>query len=297
MTRFSTRAFPRLLGIALALTGLAGGQAGAQLRLNVSCDRGRYIIHEPVQVTLRIRNDSGNALSFGEAAPGRPLLSLVCQREDATTRETREADALIRGLELAPGQEKTLTFAINDNFGLARPGRFAITAQVGHPRFQSDLRTQPAQFEVREGTPEWSHDLGVPALDPEAPIRDRRATLLVFPEEKFDIYCLQIQDDDTLYALLRLGRRIIAAPPQCEIDAMSNIHVLMRLRSRLLVHRVYDYNGSLRQQKFYGLSSTTPELYRDTQTGRVSVVGGKMAQEGVDYTLSRDDNSVVEETP
>ncbi len=274
----------RVLAAMLMLAGGLGRPALAQLRLGAATDRDRYIAYEPIQLSLRIRNDSGNALTF-EEYPGREALRLTCQRDGVLRPETRNATALIEGLQLAPGQERVLTVQINENFTVAKGGRYELTAQIGHPRFRFDFRTQPILFEVLEGAPEWTRELGVPELDDAAPIRDRQVSLLVVPDKPYPIYALQVRDDEFIYALKRLGRRIIAAPPDCDIDAMSNIHILMRLSSRLFVHRVFDYNGGLKQEGFRVLDNTTPGLYRDPDKGVIRVVGGSAAVEGTDYTI------------
>ena len=117
-------------------------------------------------------------------------------------------------------------------------------------------------------------------------IPSRRVTLLLFHDRSGDIYCLRVEDAEMVYGLVRLGSRISGAEPECDIDGASNIHVLFQMQSRLCAYRVYDYNAQLKQEKYYVADNTIPHLVRDPDIGRISLTGGRLGTEGVDFDLN-----------
>jgi hypothetical protein len=75
--------------------------------------------------------------------------------------------------------------------------------------------------------------------------------------------------------------------PACDVDAVSNTHVLFQIKSRLYKYCVYDYNGVLKQDRFYlPAGDVPPRLHRDPDIGRIMILGGRIGVPGIDFALT-----------
>lgn len=257
--------------------------AFGQLGVKLETDRAKYVRYEPVKCQLTLRNYSGNSLVFS-AEEGRGDLHFV-----VVAGEEREARAIdpdanpVAGLILGAGETRKLQLVLNALYDMQKEGVYTIYAQVGHPRLKDDFRTDHVVIEIRDGLPLWSRKVGMPGTDTVDPIQPRTVTLLMFNGKDGDEYCMRVEDGDLVYGLARLGRRIAGGKPECDVDAVSNVHALLQIRSRLYAYHVYDLNLALKQTRFYMPDQTLPHLVRDPDIGRIMVVGGRVAVEGVDY--------------
>ena len=261
------------------------GSASAQIALGIDCDRHRYIAYEKINLTLTIRNDSGNTLEF---ATDDLLQVTVVDEAGELAGKLRNPGAILKELKLPSGATRSISFVLNTYYAMQNESDYEVYVQVGHPRLRSDFRSNRLLIEVRSGTVAWTRTFGLPALKPNSEITSRQATLLRFQEKEGEIYCLRIEDRDSVYSVSRLARRIIGSEPEGEIDALGNIHILLRIKARLFLYHVYTYNGELKQEKLYAIDETQPSLYRDPDLGKVAVIGGRPALRGVDYVLPGD---------
>lgn len=151
-----------------------------------------------------------------------------------------------------------------------------------------DYRSPRIRLEVRKGFSVWQQSFGLPSAGQDEMIINRTASLLRFNDREREIYCLQVEDDNFVYMVNRIAQHITGARPRGKIDALSNIHIFLRIKSRLFMHQIYDYHGVLKQEKYYTFDQGAPSLRRDQQTGSIIVVGGRKAMRGIDYFLPDD---------
>lgn len=276
------------LVLALALTAC---HAQAQLAVGINTNRHRYIAYEPIKVGLTIRNDSGNSLVFD----GDELLHFVIiDNKGELAMPLRNVGQVLDGLEMRSGSVHTVEFALNTYFAMQNESDYEIYAQVGHPRLTSDFRSNRIIIEVRRGSVVWERSFGLPARTENDDIDMRQAKLLRYQEKETDVYCLRIEDQDSVYSVSRIADRIIGANPECEVDAMGNIHIFLRIRARLFIYQVYTHEGELKQEKLYAIEETRPGLYHDPDLGKVTVIGGRPAIRGSDYVLPGDETPTFE---
>ena len=69
------------------------------------------------------------------------------------------------------------------------------------------------------------------------------------------------------------------------IDARSHFHFLTQTQPRLFSYWIFDPNGKIKKTAHYMVDPAfpIPRMIRDPDIGRVMVVGGVRAKEGVDY--------------
>ncbi len=276
-------------GLTLCLVATLSMSSWADIGVDITFDRNRYLKYEPINVTLALRNDTGNFLEFGSGERRQGTLFFNVRTGDGTMLPSmRDPSELLDDLQMPPGSTKRVTFAFNQFFSLQRQADYTIYGQIRHDRTAYDYRSPRRRIEVRKGQSVWERSFGLPGQDDQAVIKTRTAILLRFSERSRDIYCLQIEDEDYVYMVHRVARHIAGSRPRGEIDGMSNIHLFMRIESRIFMHQVYDPHGELKQERFYTFDQGPPSLYRDSRTGRVSIVGGRRAVRGRDYMLPED---------
>ena len=286
------RLFPHLhlpvwiagIHVALVVLMLSMASASGQVGVSLRVDRQRYLRYEPVNATVTLRNYSGNSLVFGKGEELQGSITFEITDPygrdiDAFDQELNFAENLI----LAPGETRALRLVLNNYYNLQKPGHYRIAARVGHRRMRKDVRSDDIMVDIKKGTLVWSKQIGIPNADPAGDIRSRQVSLLIFETDDVDRYCLLVEDAKQVYGVIRLGRRILGAEPSYDVDAMSNIHILIQNQPRLYRYRVYNYNAELRQEEYYIVEKTIPRLVRDPEVGRVSVEGGREAVAGVDY--------------
>ena len=278
---------PALRHVAVAVWLAAGfltpvfGQIGIGLKL----DRHKYLSYEPIQAEITLRNDTGNTLVFDANSKENRLL-LNVEDDHGLHIQPRTQTNVVAGLILGAGETRKLQFALNALFGMNRPGMYKVTAQVGHVRLSGMYEDGPVTVPVISGISVWSREFGLPVDNSGDPIALRKVSLLIFPDGKHDLYALQLEDEKSVYGVVRLGPRFGANRPQCEVDAFSNIHVLHLIRPRLVEYRVLDCNFNPKVHRYYTVNNASPKLQRDAEIGQIMVVGGELAVEGRDYTLA-----------
>ena len=276
---------PALAGaVAVMAATLLPLPAIAQIGINLKTDRAKYFRYEPILAEVTLCNFTGNPLLFGEDDTAQGYLKLIV--EDAQGMQLPMDDPKANpavGLLLGAGETKSVKITLNNLFNLQKEGAYTIHAVIGHGRLTQDFRSDALTVSVTAGRVVWTRDFGLPSADPVKPIVSRKASLLLFPDKKHDLFALFIEDAQLVYGVARLGSRISGAAPQCDVDALSNIHVLLMIKPRLVEYRVYDCNLQLKQRRFYMIDGSTPMLQRDPDVGRGMVVGGRLAEEGKDY--------------
>lgn len=271
----------------------------AQVSLTVEADRERYIAYEPVEMTVTVRNDTGNRLYFGEKGEYGALRLVVTNLRGEPVGTLTGKVNPAAGLLLPTGARKSITVPINSYFNVKAHGDYEVRARLTHRRLPTDFLSERVFFQVRDGAPLWERTVGMPvSTDSAQVIPMRHCSVNVFHSDGRDICFLRIQDDDYVYATVRLGPRVKSVDPQCEVDARSRIHILMQVEPRFFRYLVYDLNGELEKkavymaelsgpQKLFITRDDVPHLIRDPDIGRVMVSGGRVAVDGVDYNIEK----------
>jgi len=272
---------------ALFLVGLSSACL-AQLGIALESNFDRYLRYEPIEITVVIRNYSGNTLVFSdEGSTNRGHLFFTIETHgNAPVKRVDSRANPVTDLVLGAGETRELSLALNTIYDLQNEGGYTVTAQIGHRRLPNDYQSNPITFEVREGIPIVTRNLGLPSTSSTAAIQALKASLLLFNDGKGALYCLRVEDDTNVYGTVRLGPQIAGAPPQMDADAASDIHVLLQSAPRLYSYSVYTIKNRevrLRQQRFYVAETDVPTLTREP--GYLKVINGRPAVEGEDYEI------------
>lgn len=273
--------------------------AHAQVDMTVTTDRKIYLPYEPITLVIGIKNSSGNALSIKEWKDG----FVNCEIQDVLGRtpaiypkllQKPPANAtsqmvarvnLAMDLELPAGAKLNTKVRLNNFYALAAPGNYQVRVRFSHRRLPMDLLSKPISLTVKRGTEIMSRHVGLPVKDDEN-IKMRKVTLLDFRAEKMKYCCLQIEDDRMVYALIRLSPRSAADKPTIEVDALSNLHILMHTKPKIFSYWIFDLQGQVKEETHYQvIGKQKPKLVRDPDIGRVMIQGGRRLIPGTDTGL------------
>jgi len=263
---------------------IASSTTIAQVNIKVRVNRVSYLKYEPVKVCINIKNTSGNVLFFGdEKTPIGKIKIIVTKDGKEILSERKTAKPIASNLSLRIGEEKQIIISLAQIYSIQKTGNYSIYVQVGHKRFRTDFRSKEVFFNIKEGLQIWSQMIGVPEPNSTNQIQTRKVSIQLYQGQKNDYYYLMIEDDKMVYNCTRLGTKIDTIKPQCEVDAISNIHILFQIRPRNHIYLIYDYNGKKKQELYYtNVGNSLPRLVRDPDLGQVKVAGGKKTVEGKD---------------
>lgn len=272
-----------LVSFAFAVTmAVCHGQVAMKLEL----DHKNYLVFEGIKARLTVRNDSGRALAFSEtdAFTGELLFEIEDSNLIYNPKLPNQAK-LLRGVVLAPGVIKSFNIPLSHHFSRKR-GRFRIKALIKHSQMEGTYESDWVTFTVSDGVVVWKRLIGLPKFPDEsesAATEPRLAKIISFYDGEDKVFYLTIEDSNKYYLVTRIGYDVGTSIPDCDVDALSRIHIVLQENPDVFSYFVYDIGGGLERREVYKKTTTSPGLFRSPQDGSVSILGGKKAQKGVDY--------------
>ncbi len=277
-----------MLALFLVMSGLF-----AQVGMHLTAEKERYLRYEPIDLTLTLRNYSGNTLIFGRSSEDgteQGRLAFSVKMHDGSSVAPMSANINpMEGMVFAPGETKELKLTINKYYDMQKDDFYKVTAYVDHKRMPKAYISNSVSFEVREGTVITTKSFGLPARSNEDLIKSVSASLMRFNDGQDDVYCLRIEDEKTVFGTFRIGPCITGSTPQLDADSASAIHVLVQVRPRLYCYSVYSIIGGeakLRQQRYYKPDNGVPTLSR--APGYLKILYAKQAVEGTDFRYGKE---------
>jgi len=268
----------------------------AQFGINVEMNRENYLVHEAVYTKLAIRNYSGRALVFGEIPELKGHVAFdVYGPDGALIRPYNTKLNPMNRIVLNSGATTDVVVPLSRMYHFSRPGSYTVKALLSHPQIPSTYVSKTVSFFVFNGFCVWERNVGVPDLfnkNVGKKIQTRIVRLLNFYDNKRKLFALCIEDKKYVYGVVRLASDIGNKPPQCQIDGLSLIHILIQISPKVFSYYVYDLNAKLQEHQYYARSnSINPRLVVDRKQGIVTVAGGRKAISGQDFV--EDDPSPI----
>lgn len=280
-----------------ALITLLGANAlKAQFGINLELNRENYLVHEPVFAKLSIRNYSGRALVFGEIPELKGDVSFEIYGPDGEIiRPYNTKLNSMNNIVLNSGATTDVVVPLSRMYHFSRPGSYTVKALLSHPQISSTYVSKTQSFFIFNGFCVWERKVGVPDLfnkNAGKQIKTRSVRLLNFYDNKRKLFALCIEDKKYVYGVVRLAPDIGNKPPQCQIDGLSLVHILIQISPKVFSYYVYDLNTRLQEHQYYARSnSINPRIVVDEKQGMVTVAGGRKAIQGQDFV--EDDPSPV----
>lgn len=287
-----------MLLIVLAAVCWSAVPLSAQLAVNIRISQLNYLAFEPVFVRVSVRNFSAHAVAFGN----RRELSGSLRFEITPDTDVRRKVPLLKpdglppvtGSIIAPGATQEYTFNLCDYYDLRTVGKYSVRAVIRHNLFHDEYISPSVYVNIVKGMTLWSQVVGVPALDgekekPGKKVEQRKYSIITYPTGRSQVYNLKVEDDRNVYANRRLAFDLGSElRPECEIDFLSRLNVVVAASSRVFAYYVFDPNGRLEKRKVLIRTNARPSLSVDPKTGYVSVLGGREAERDKDYEEIRD---------
>lgn len=263
-------------------------QLKAQFGLALGLDRTNYLLHEPVYAKIYIRNYSGKGLIFGGIKALKGEISFVIHAPDGKIlKKFNTKINPMAGTILNPGASVDVIVPVSRMYRINKAGNYTIKAILSHPQLTKSYESKVGGFSVFNGITVWKRIVGVPDvlnLDSKAKIQTRTIKIMSFFDGKKKMFALKIEDYKFIYAVLRLAENIGGKRPQCEIDGLSLIHILIKVSPKVFSYYVYNLRGQLEERENYSeADGVNPRLVRNPEQGTVMVVGGRKAVRGKDY--------------
>jgi hypothetical protein len=258
--------------LALALWLAWAAAASAQVKVEVLMDRDQYLPNESIPVRVRIINDSGETLKFGQ------------DKWLTYSVEARDGFIVQKGLEVkipqnfeVPSSDMATTHAdLAPSFDLSKEGRYALTVTAHLSQWDRNVTSPPRNFDIVPGVTVWDQTFGVPGTggngnEPE--IRKyilQQATFVT----RMHLY-LRITDgsESRTIHVASLGPMISFSNPQMRLDKMNQLHLLFQQGAHIYTYFVFNPDGGVVARQTYFYSTSAPHLKTD-EAGNPFIAGG-----------------------
>jgi hypothetical protein len=244
----------KLLVAALALAAL---EARGQLAVEVRLDQEQFLAGESVPVKVRVANQSGQPLTFGDTAD---WLTFAIEAADGYV-VTKLADPPVTGeFDLDSAMTATKQVDLAPFFNLARPGRYLVTATVKVARWGREWTSKPLKFDVTSGRVLWEQEFGLPNKTG-APELRRYGLLQANHLKQLKLYA-RVADatDGGVLKLFPIGPVVSFSKPEAQIDRQSRLHVLYQIGARSFQYSVITPDGEVAVRQTHDYSTTRPSL-------------------------------------
>jgi len=259
----------------------------AQLAMTLKMSRTHYLQYETIHAKVTIRNNSGHAVVFGDnkRLQGKLLFKII-SRQRIPRGKIKDASFPMSGVIIKPGQHKDFIVPISNFYKLRQCGTFRIYAYVEHNMFEDNYMSNETSFEINKGFTIWKQVVGVPEFmlsKKKQQIKNRTYRLAGLLSGRTRSYYLVIENKTRVFGVLYLGDALGEEKITHEVDALSNLHLMIPISPKIFVHLVVDVNGRLEDESVYKRTTTVPALVRNPKTGKIYVIGGSHAKKKRDY--------------
>ena len=259
----------------------------AQLAMSIKMNRTNYLQYETIYAKIKIRNNSGHAIVFGDnkRLQGK-LLFKIMGGQNIPVEAIPKRVYPMAGVIIKAGQFKEFVVPVSDYYQLRKCGAYRIYAYVEHNMFEDAYRSEETSFEVNKGFVMWKKLVGIPEFmltDKRQKIKSRTYKLVRLLQGSKKGNYLVIEDKKRIYGVLFLGNSLGEEKISHEVDALSNLHLMVPISPKIFVHITIDVNGKIEDESVYRRTKTVPSLVRNPETGKVYVTGGTHAKQKRDY--------------
>ena len=267
----------------LLLVSICSFSAQAQLDVTIDMPQTEFLQYEAINVQVTLHNVSGNRLVFSEKNEDH-LEFRIMTPTGIAAKPLGKIGCQIDGLELPPGKKRSFIITTSLLYSLQTAGAYTIKADVKHSQLSSGYSSQKLNFKVSEGKETWSYRVGLPKKEGQTNIEHRIYKFISLQNSKDAlVFYLRIEDDTKVYLVRQIGARKFSATPQLKVDDENNLHLLLKDTAKVYRYLKFDPEGTQLEEQYYMHDPGQPFLTLDPDIGRVTVAGGRLGIEGVDY--------------
>lgn len=258
----------------------------AQVAMDLSLNRTVYMQYEPIYAAVTLRNDSGRALAFGHdpKLQGFVLFEIRDSKNNLVPKRPG-AEINTTGLLLRAGEIKRLVIPVSKYYNLDPLGTYRMFAYVSHAQLPAEYQSKEARFQVSPGVEVWSKSVGIPDLTGKGEEKsvERTYSIRSMTEGPDRFFYLVVEDNDKVYGVIRIGKRVGQEQFRAEVDMLSRIHLLMPVSPKVFHYLAFALDGTCIANQHWKTTGTIPTLVRDPANGMVTLAGGAIARVGIDF--------------
>lgn len=258
----------------------------AQLAMGLNLDKKKYLQYEQIRATLNISNRSAHLIVFGKNKKLKGEIRFEIERTDGgmaklfSTIPYKIEEELLKA-----GDRKSFSVLLSKHF---QEGKYKVKAIVSHVKLPHEYESNEVEFSIVHGNVIWSTKVGVPSVFEEGKknekIKDREYSIISYHDGEHKLYYIMVQDSGYVYGLASLGFDIGTRQPECVLDSLSRVHIILQAGPDIYSYFVYDIDCKREEKAVYKrLEGSVIKLFKDETTGRISVAGGIKASQGSDY--------------
>jgi hypothetical protein len=228
--------------------------------------------NEPVRVTIKISNTSGQRLHLG-ADPN--WLTFGVESADGFVVDKKSDPPLTEEFDLESSQMATLHADLQPYFQMTQPGRYKVTGTMRIKAWGLAVSSRTLQFDVIHGGEVWEQDFGV-TVTANAPPEPRKYSLIKanYLREQLRLY-VQVSDQSgaIIYKVAALGPMVSFSTPEQSVDRFSRLHVLWQTGGQSFSYVVVEPDGMVLSRDVYDNYNSRPRLTVNS-SGDIEVRGG-----------------------
>lgn len=246
--------------------------ASAQVSLDLALDQDQFLPDEPVRLTVKITNTSGQQLHLG--ADPKWLTFNVESQDDFIVVKNNDVP-VVDPFDLESSQMAIKHVDLQPYFQIGHAGRYKVTATMRIKEWGLAVNSAPIHFDIIHGAELWSQDFGV-LIATNQPPEPRKYSLIKanYLREQLRLYVQVSSGNGALvYKVAALGPLVSFNVPEEEVDRFSQLHVLWQTGAQSFTYAIIAPDGSTISRDTYDNFNSRPRL-SVTSTGDVVVLGG-----------------------
>ena len=261
----------------------------AQLAMKLELNKQNYIQYEQIRAKLIIKNQTGHPIIFGKNEKLKGKIRFEIERSGGEKPKLlSDSSCKIEEKLLKAGEQESFSIPLSKCFRFNGEGKYRVKAIVSHVQIPKEYESNEVEFSIVHGNVIWSTKIGVPSVSEKGKkgekIAGREYSIISYHDGEHKLYYLMVQDDNYAYGLASLGFDIGTRQPECMVDRLSRLHILLQAGPDIYSYFIYDTNCNLEEKAVYKrLEGSVIKLFKDEKTDRISVAGGIKASAGSDY--------------
>jgi hypothetical protein len=248
------------------------GRAQAQVTLELALDQDQFLPKEPLRLTVKITNASGQQLHLG-ADPDWLTFNVESEEERAASKIGDVP--VVEPFDLESSQMAIKHVDLEPYFEMSQIGRYKVTATMRIKAWGLTINSAPIRLDIIHGAELWSQDFGVLVASNQPPESRKYALLKAnYLREQLRLF-LQVGSSDGahIYRVRPLGPMVSFSIPEAAVDRTSQLHVLWQTGAQAFSSLVISADGSITSSDIYDDFNSRPRL-SVTPDGDVVVAGG-----------------------
>ncbi|MFA6560966.1 MAG: hypothetical protein WCV00_03550 [Verrucomicrobiia bacterium] len=247
--------------------------AWAQINVRLDIERERYLLYEPMVVTVEVQNYSAGQVQLADKE-SMPWLQFEINRSTGERIGMVGPGFLAGTMTLGPGQGHAKAANLVAYYQIREPGKYRIRALVKLASVGGSFASREYTVDVVSGQPILSKSAGFKDESGKEGLRNYSLIEVRLGRQIWLYTRVEDQNGENIYGVVPLGEWVTFSKPTAQTDKDGNFHVLQQAQPRHFVHSVVSPKGAVLRRESFSNYNSIPELKRSPD-GVVKVAGGE----------------------